>query len=119
GPAISIRNCSTCASARSESTRGGRMATNPLSKDAHMQRLIALWLCFAPSLCLAECPEWPAERALAETRLLQHQLAEWDDAYHRRGVSLVDDEIYDQARQRVQLWQDCFEPTSSRADPLI
>ncbi len=84
-----------------------------------MQRLIALWLCFAPSLCLAECPEWPAERALAETRLLQHQLAEWDDAYHRRGVSLVDDEIYDQARQRLLVWQDCFEPTPSRADPLI
>ncbi|MCQ4256873.1 NAD-dependent DNA ligase LigB [Stutzerimonas stutzeri] len=84
-----------------------------------MQRLIALWLCFTPILGLAECPNWPNDRGIAETHRLQRQLAEWDDAYHRRGVSLVDDEIYDQARLRLQVWQDCFEPHRTRTDPLI
>ncbi|NKQ09496.1 NAD-dependent DNA ligase LigB [Pseudomonas sp. SST3] len=94
------------------------MAVNPPSKDAPVSRLFTLLLCFAPTFCLAECPDWPTERALAETARLQHQLAEWDDAYHRRGVSLVDDEIYDQARQHLQVWQECFEPRPSHAHPL-
>ncbi len=73
-----------------------------------MRPLITLLLCLAPALSLAQCPDWPAERAASETRALERQLAEWDDAYHHRGLTLVDDEIYDQARQRLQGWHACF-----------
>ncbi|WP_313085742.1 NAD-dependent DNA ligase LigB [Pseudomonas sp.] len=82
-----------------------------------MRPFVTLLLCLTPALSQAQCPDWPAERAASETRALERQLAEWDDAYHRRGVALVDDEIYDQARQRLQDWHACFGQASS-ADPL-
>lgn len=84
-----------------------------------MRYLTALLLWLSPFLCIAACPDWPAERAQAESRALQRQLAEWDDAYHRRGVALVEDEIYDQASRRLQDWQRCFGlPRSAAADAL-
>ena len=46
------------------------------------------------------CPDWSAQRAEGETAALAAQIAHWDDAYHRQGVSLVADELYDQARLR-------------------
>ena len=73
-----------------------------------MRSLTALLLLLSPIICAAACPDWPAERAESESRALQRQLAQWDDAYHRRGVALVDDEIYDQASRRLQDWQTCF-----------
>ncbi len=81
-----------------------------------MQRTIALLLCLAPGLCQAECPDWTPDRARAESHALRHQLDEWNDAYHRRGIALVDDEVYDQASQQLQYWQRCF-PASSAATP--
>ena len=81
-----------------------------------MQRTITLLLCLVPGLCLATCPNWSADRAATESAALQRQLAEWDDAYHRRGIALVDDEVYDQASQKLQTWQLCF-PTSAAQQP--
>lgn len=84
-----------------------------------MKRWTALYL-FACSLpTWAACPDWPAERATREIASLSEQLAHWDDAYHRQGVSLIADELYDQARARLDDWQTCFTQTiTSQADPL-
>ncbi|MFY0991257.1 NAD-dependent DNA ligase LigB [Halomonas sp. C05BenzN] len=54
------------------------------------------------------CPDWPAPRAERELAALEQRLAEWDDAYYRRGESLVSDDLYDQARGRFDLWRRCF-----------
>lgn len=56
----------------------------------------------------ADCPHWSAQQAGAEISQLSRQIAEWDDAYHRQGLSLIADEIYDQALAKQQHWQRCF-----------
>lgn len=81
---------------------------------------IALLLLLLPlSAQATPCPDWPASRAKSELSALSQQIAEWDDAYHNQGRSLVADEIYDQARERLQSWHQCF-PTARPAfpDPL-
>ena len=70
-----------------------------------------------PALALADdCPaQTPAgSRQLTE---LAEQVARWDDAYHRQGRSLVSDELYDQARARLEHWQLCH-ARPSEANPL-
>ncbi|MGF6593514.1 NAD-dependent DNA ligase LigB [Pseudomonas sp. 2835] len=59
------------------------------------------------------CPDWPPVQARAEIRQLQQTLADWDDHYHRQGVSLVADELYDQSRARLGHLQSCF-PASAK-----
>lgn len=83
-----------------------------------MQRLIALSLYLFSSVCLASCPTWNAARAQQEITSLQQQLQHWDEAYHRRGLALVDDEIYDQSRARLHDWQRCFPSTVAAPEPL-
>jgi len=84
-----------------------------------MKTLSALLLCALSFPTFAECPDWPDDRAASEIETLAAQVAHWDDAYHRRGLSLIDDEVYDQARLRLEQWQACFTPTEgSTADPL-
>ena len=39
------------------------------------------------------CPDWPPAQARSEILSLQNQITQWDDSYHRQGVSLVADEI--------------------------
>lgn len=81
---------------------------------------LALLLLLLPLAAQATpCPDWPASRANSELAALSQQIAEWDDAYHNHGRSLVADEIYDQARERLQSWHRCF-PTArtALADPL-
>jgi len=60
----------------------------------------------------ATCPggagagaESPSE---SEVVALAQRLAEWDDAYYRRGESPVSDALYDQARRQYELWRRCF-----------
>jgi DNA ligase (NAD+) len=55
-----------------------------------------------------QCPDWQPDKARSEISALQTRLALWDDSYHRQGVSLVADELYDQSRQRLTLLQSCF-----------
>jgi len=82
-------------------------------------RLIALPLIFIAFPCLAACPPWPTERAEREMQALSRQLADWDEAYHARGLSPVDDEIYDQARARLDDWKHCFaSPAQATPSPL-
>lgn len=84
-----------------------------------MQRLIALSLCLVSPFCLAACPDWSATRAQQEILNLQQQLSLWNEAYHRRDLSLIDDEIYDQALARLHQWHRCFpSPSAAEPDPL-
>lgn len=74
-----------------------------------MPRWIALSLyCLACPLFAAPCPDWSTTRASAELATLQQQLRTWDQAYHQQGHSPISDELYDQARERLQDWQQCF-----------
>lgn len=71
--------------------------------------LIALSCCLYLPLALAEhCPAWPEDHAHREIGQLRQTLARWDDHYHRLGVSLVEDALYDQSRQRLEQLQACF-----------
>ncbi|WP_217476034.1 NAD-dependent DNA ligase LigB [Stutzerimonas stutzeri] len=83
-----------------------------------MRPILTLLLCLTPALASAQCPNWSAERAASESRALQRQVAEWDDAYHRQGIARVDDEIYDQAVSRLQQWKTCFASASVSVNPL-
>ena len=70
---------------------------------------LALLLLLLPLAAQATpCPDWNASRARIELVALSQQVAQWDDAYHNHGQSQVADEIYDQARERLQHWQQCF-----------
>lgn len=80
------------------------------------------WIAAAlPTLLVAfahadTCPEPTTahDRQLSE---LATRVAQWDDAYHRQGRSLVSDELYDQARARLEHWQSCLSDTPT-ANPL-
>lgn len=82
-------------------------------------RCIALLLALFAPACFATCPDWDAPRASQAFHALAAQVVQWDEAYHRRGVSLVDDQRYDQARTTLAAWQRCF-PDSALVlpDPL-
>lgn len=72
-------------------------------------KLILLPLLLLPLTALAEpCPNWTQAHATVELGALSQQIAQWDEAYHNQGRSLVADEIYDQARERLQAWHECF-----------
>lgn len=66
-----------------------------------MKRVLAVLACLGMNLAWANCPELDAIEQLSS------QLRQWDFGYHEQGRSLVDDEIYDQARLRLQQWQHC------------
>ncbi|SDK51652.1 NAD-dependent DNA ligase LigB [Billgrantia gudaonensis] len=76
---------------------------------------LAVLLLSAPALA-ADCPDWGGARAERELAALTDRLAQWDDAYHRRGQSPVSDTIYDQARARLVEWKHCFPEVSGAAE---
>ncbi|TDF85093.1 NAD-dependent DNA ligase LigB [Pseudomonas sp. H9] len=87
--------------------------------------LVVLSVVFYASTPLSqECPTWPSERARDEVTRLQEAVNRWDDHYHRLGVSLVADDIYDQSRQRLKHLQSCFDlaevarPLASARGPI-
>ncbi|MCF5283682.1 DNA ligase B, partial [Pseudomonas syringae] len=65
-----------------------------------------------------QCPDWSVAKARSEVTALQQQIAEWDDSYHRQGISQIADELYDQARQKLSLWRSCFAVSTPESDPL-
>ena len=84
-----------------------------------MLRQLALsFTLLSPAALAANCPDWPAAQAQAELAQRSAQLAQWDDAYHRQGVALVADELYDQARQQLHDLRDCLNPTNAAPHPL-
>jgi DNA ligase (NAD+) len=65
------------------------------------------------------CPDWPSAKAHIELNRQQAQIAQWDDSYHRQGVSLVADELYDQSAQRYAELRKCFADAAvATAHPL-
>ncbi|GAB7530899.1 NAD-dependent DNA ligase LigB [Pseudomonas sp. 3A(2025)] len=62
------------------------------------------------------CPEWDAPKAQHEISALQTQISQWDDSYHRQGVALIADEVYDQARQRLTHLRQCFNLAAEDTD---
>ena len=83
-----------------------------------MHRLPLTCLLLCPALALA-CPDWPETHARAELDSLRQQITAWDQAYHLRGESPVDDEIYDQARRRFSQWQQCYPQLRSNLPPPL
>lgn len=61
----------------------------------------------------SSCPDWPLPKAQSEILTLQNQITQWDDSYHRQGVSLVADELYDQSVQRLAHLRGCFAAASA------
>ncbi|WBE25776.1 NAD-dependent DNA ligase LigB [Denitrificimonas caeni] len=62
---------------------------------------------------VAACPTWTHTQAEQEISTLQQRLAVWDRSYHRDATSPIADELYDQARAQLQLWQTCFTPAAA------
>jgi DNA ligase (NAD+) len=97
--------------------------SNP-GKDASMQPLIRPIIAWALALsfCTANaqtCPDWPAAKARSEISSLQTRIEHWNDSYHRQGVSLVADELYDQSVQRLSHLRGCFaKPAPPDENPL-
>ncbi|MGZ9709198.1 NAD-dependent DNA ligase LigB [Pseudomonas sp. GNP013] len=79
-----------------------------------MMRLVIVLL-----LCTLACRTWAEDcppQAQTQVGTLAEQIRLWDDSYHRLGQSPVSDELYDQARQRLANWRQCFPRTTAVAD---
>ncbi|RUR30780.1 NAD-dependent DNA ligase LigB [Vreelandella andesensis] len=76
--------------------------------------LLSAWLLSAGltgvtlSAQASDCPDWPRERLQQESQTLAEHVARWDSAYHDHGESLIDDELYDQAVERLANWRACL-----------
>ncbi|MGY2402712.1 NAD-dependent DNA ligase LigB [Pseudomonas sp. SDO5271_S396] len=78
-----------------------------------MRLLVTLLLCSAAFMAWAqECPD----DVQLQVRVLAEQIRQWDDSYHRLGQSSVNDELYDQARQRLAGWQHCSPQVTTPAN---
>ena len=64
-------------------------------------------LIIAP-LAVADCPAWTNEHAQQEINTLHQRMTDWDRSYHRDAISAIPDELYDQAREQLHTWQQCF-----------
>ncbi|WP_240470502.1 NAD-dependent DNA ligase LigB [Halomonas halocynthiae] len=72
----------------------------------------------APLSSQSECPSWSASRAAQEVSALHARLSGWNRAYREQGRSSVSDAVYDQARQRLVLWQQCFSTLTPLVDEI-
>ncbi len=61
-----------------------------------------------PAAHANDCPGWNVPQATRQISALQAQITQWDDRYHRQGVSAIADEVYDQSRLRLVQWRQCF-----------
>lgn len=81
-----------------------------------MRMFIAVLISVLSRLAQAEdCPDNPQ----AQVDSLATQIRQWDDSYHRLGQSPINDELYDQARQRLARWRECSpQPSVAAEHPL-
>ncbi|MEX5505167.1 NAD-dependent DNA ligase LigB [Pseudomonas putida] len=70
--------------------------------------LVLLFALHTPLASATSCPDWKPQQAEAEVAQLRATLARWDEHYHRQGLALVADELYDQSRERLNHLQQCF-----------
>ncbi|WP_455922100.1 NAD-dependent DNA ligase LigB [Pseudomonas putida] len=73
-----------------------------------MKPLLLLLALLVPGAHANDCPRWEPPRAERQISALQAQITQWDDQYHRQGVSPIADELYDQSRLRLAQWRGCF-----------
>lgn len=76
-------------------------------------------LLMVPLLSALACSAWAEncpDDARAQVNTLAEQIRRWDDSYHRLGQSPLDDELYDQARQRLARWRQCLPRTAAPPD---
>ena len=78
--------------------------------------LVFLGALLISPLSLANCPTWTAEQAEQEISTLRQHITAWDRSYHRDATSPIADELYDQAREQLLTWQQCF-TVSATAEP--
>lgn len=62
----------------------------------------------ASGVAHAACPDWTAAQASEQMDGWRRQLDAWNEAYRERGVSPVEDAIYDAALRRYASWRECF-----------
>lgn len=79
--------------------------SSPVQADAQIQKL-------------NDCPDWSAGRAEQEVSALHVRLRGWNRAYREQGGSAVSDAVYDQARQRLGHWQQCFPALTRPAENI-
>lgn len=72
---------------------------------------------FTPAFAMAACPIWTAQHAEQEISALRQQIVDWDRSYHRDATSPIADELYDQALEQLQTWQQCF-THSTTSEPV-
>jgi DNA ligase (NAD+) len=81
--------------------------------------LLATGMSVFAVLAVSACPSWTSAQAERELAALDHQLADWSAAYHRDGISPVEDTLYDQAVARSEQWRECFPAQAPpHSDPL-
>lgn len=82
--------------------------------SALIARLLTISLTL-PALAVAACPTWTTQQAEQEINALHQQISAWDRSYHRDGVSMIADELYDQAREQLHSWQRCFSAAAAES----
>ncbi|CAQ82314.1 MULTISPECIES: NAD-dependent DNA ligase LigB [Photorhabdus] len=55
-----------------------------------------------------DCPAWSQDKLQRETKSLMQQMARWDQLYRQKGISEIDDEVYDQLMADLIHWQLCL-----------
>ncbi|MQL49235.1 NAD-dependent DNA ligase LigB [Photorhabdus khanii] len=79
--------------------------------------ILILFIVFSTPIVAAEvfvsdtekdCPEWPQDKLQRETESLARQMVHWDQLYRQKGISEIDDEVYDQLMTELTHWQLCL-----------
>ena len=69
-------------------------------------------------LLLAFLSSYSLANPCADEQTLRQQLRVWDDSYHRLGVSLVSDAVYDQLRSRLEHCRAVDNPLQTASGPV-
>ncbi|WP_434526685.1 NAD-dependent DNA ligase LigB [Photorhabdus asymbiotica] len=77
--------------------------------------ILVLFIVFSTPIVAAEtlntekdCPAWSQGKLQHETKSLMQQMAQWDQLYRQKGISEIDDEVYDQLMAELIHWQLCL-----------
>jgi DNA ligase (NAD+) len=96
------------------------VACNQDAMECVVNRRWLLWVTLgvvcAGAARAGDCPRWTGTQARQEMAALAARVDDWNHAYRVDGQSPVDDAVYDQARQRLEVWRRCF-PAQAPARP--
>ncbi|ANI29781.1 NAD-dependent DNA ligase LigB [Yersinia entomophaga] len=74
---------------------------------------------YGRSSASVDCPSWTLSEFETEISRLEKQLEEWDVAYFQQGNSLIEDDIYDQLRYRLNHWVRCIAIPEKRVNNAL